>query len=131
MNRPVNICTSTLPAFALEDALRLAACAGYEGVELRVHGNCHVSLQELQRRYLLKPAELRPKVYYRLTDNWIELTVRFLVADHGVRAVKDAMSRDILTDLEQAGIKVASATVQIVGLPTLEIAPSGIGVRDD
>ncbi len=24
--------------------------AGYQGVELRVHGNCHVSLQELQRR---------------------------------------------------------------------------------
>jgi len=50
MNRPVNICTSTLSAFALVDALRLSACAGYEGVELRVHGNCHVSLQELQAR---------------------------------------------------------------------------------
>ncbi len=50
MNRPVNLCTSTLAAFALEDALRLAQSAGYEGVELRVHGNCHVSLQELQRR---------------------------------------------------------------------------------
>src|SRR5262249_2143704 len=41
---------STLAAFGLEDALRLGAAAGYEGVELRVHGNCHVSLQELQRR---------------------------------------------------------------------------------
>jgi len=50
MNRPVNICTSTLAAFSLDDALRLGAAAGYEGVELRVHGNCHVSLQELQRR---------------------------------------------------------------------------------
>src|SRR5687767_15525069 len=50
MNRPVNICTSTLAAFALDDALRLAHSAGYEGVELRVHGNGHVSLQELQRR---------------------------------------------------------------------------------
>jgi sugar phosphate isomerase/epimerase len=50
MDRPVNICTSTLSSFALGDALKLAASAGYEGVELRVHGNCHVSLQELQRR---------------------------------------------------------------------------------
>jgi sugar phosphate isomerase/epimerase len=50
MNRPVNICTSTLAAFSLDAALELAARAGYEGVELRVHGNCHVSLQELQRR---------------------------------------------------------------------------------
>jgi sugar phosphate isomerase/epimerase len=50
MDRPVNICTSTLAAFGLDDALKLGAGAGYEGVELRVHGNCHVSLQELQRR---------------------------------------------------------------------------------
>src|SRR5262245_53401137 len=50
MSRPVNICTSTLAAFALEDALRLGAAAGYEGVELRVHGNCHVSLQQLLRQ---------------------------------------------------------------------------------
>jgi sugar phosphate isomerase/epimerase len=50
MNKPVNICTSTLAAFALDDALQLAARAGYEGVELRVHGNCHVSLQELHCR---------------------------------------------------------------------------------
>ena len=52
MNRtdPVNVCTSTLTAFALDDALKLAAEAGYEGIELRVHGNGHVSLQDLQRR---------------------------------------------------------------------------------
>jgi sugar phosphate isomerase/epimerase len=50
MNRPVNICTSTLAAFAFDDALQLAQSAGYEGVELRVHGNCHVSLQQLQHR---------------------------------------------------------------------------------
>jgi sugar phosphate isomerase/epimerase len=50
MNRSVNICTSTLAGFTLDEALTLAACAGYQGVELRVHGNCHVSLQQLQRR---------------------------------------------------------------------------------
>jgi sugar phosphate isomerase/epimerase len=50
MNSSVNICTATLAAFPLDDALELGAAAGYEGVELRVHGNCHVSLQELQRR---------------------------------------------------------------------------------
>jgi sugar phosphate isomerase/epimerase len=50
MNRPVNICTSTLASFGLDDALRLAHSAGYEGIELRVHGNGHVSLLELQHR---------------------------------------------------------------------------------
>jgi sugar phosphate isomerase/epimerase len=50
MNRPVNICTSTLAAFSLDEALELSAGAGYEGVELCVHGNSHVSLQQLETR---------------------------------------------------------------------------------
>jgi small-conductance mechanosensitive channel len=79
------------------------------------------ALQEIQRRYVLKPADLHSKVYYRLTDNWLELTLRFIVMDHGVRAIKDALSRDILAELDQAGIAVASATLQIVGLPAVQI----------
>ena len=47
--------------------------------------------------------------------------VRFVVADHGVRDVKDAMSRDILARLDAAGIGIASSTFEIVGLPPLRI----------
>lgn len=80
------------------------------------------ALDELQRRFATAPADVEPRVYWRLTDNWLELSVRFLCADHGVRDVKDAMSRDILRDLDAAGIEIASATFQIVGLPTLRVA---------
>lgn len=79
------------------------------------------ALQEMQRRYVVKLAELSPKVYYRLTDNWLELTVRFIVKDHGIRGLKDVMSRDILRALDVAGIEIASATFEIVGLPPLHI----------
>jgi len=79
------------------------------------------ALQEFQRRYAVKAVDIEPKVYYRLTDNWLELTVRFVVKDHGVRKVKDAMSRDILSALEEAQIGIASATFEIVGLPPLQI----------
>ena len=47
--------------------------------------------------------ELRPRVYYRLTDNWLELTVRFVGPDHGIRELKDAMSREILDAFDEAG----------------------------
>ena len=79
------------------------------------------ALQEMQRRYAVKAVEMKPKVYYRLTDNWLELTVRFIVRDHGIRGLKDAMSRDILLALDQAGIGIASATFEIVGLPPFRI----------
>jgi small-conductance mechanosensitive channel len=73
-------------------------------------------LKEMQRRYFMKGAEIRPRVYVRLTDNWVEMTVRLIVAEHGTREVKDAMSREILAELEKANIPIASSTMQISGI---------------
>lgn len=80
----------------------------------------------LEREYLVKLDELEPQVYYRLTDNWIELTLRFLAPEHGIRQMKDAMARKILGDLEKAGLEIASSTFEIVGLPRLEIGQTAI-----
>jgi small-conductance mechanosensitive channel len=80
------------------------------------------TLAELQRRYFLKPADVTPRVYVRLTDNWLELSVRFVVRDHGIRDQKDAISRDILAGLDGAGIPIASTTFEVVGLPPLRLA---------
>ena len=79
------------------------------------------ALLEMERRYFIRRAEMTPKVYYRLTDNWLELTVRFIARDHGIRELKDAMSREILAALDEAGIGIASATFDIVGLPPLRL----------
>ena len=77
--------------------------------------------QHLQDRFGIAPVEFEPKVYYRMTDNWLELTVRFVVHAHGVRNVKDAMSRFIVAAFDEAGIGVASATYDIVGFPAIEL----------
>ena len=81
-------------------------------------------LAELERRYATRAAHVKPRVCYRLTDNWLELTVRFIARDHGVRELKDALSRDILRALDEAGIGVASATFEVVGLPPVRVATS-------
>ena len=79
--------------------------------------------RELARRYNIDVGEVTPKVYWRITDNWLELAVRFLSPDHGTRDIKDAMSREILARFDEAGIGIASATYEIVGLPKLRIEP--------
>ena len=56
-----------------------------------------------------------------MTDNWLELTLRFLAPDHGIRNIKDAMSRKILEGLYRAKIEIASGTYDIVGLPPLKV----------
>lgn len=78
---------------------------------------------ELQRRYFMREPSFEPRVYWRITDNWLELTVRFVAREHGIRELKDAISRDILAALDAAGIGVASATFELVGAPPLVLRP--------
>lgn len=80
-----------------------------------------VALAALERRFVMKRSDLQPQVYLRLTDNWIEMTVRFLVPDYGIRPIKSSMSRQILTELDAAGIQIASGTYQIVGFPPIQV----------
>ena len=78
--------------------------------------------RNLERQYGITIADLTPQVFYRLTDNWLELTVRFIVQEHGIRHVKDAIARSVLEEFDRAGIAIASATFEVVGLPTLRVA---------
>ncbi|MFL5295237.1 MAG: mechanosensitive ion channel family protein [Phenylobacterium sp.] len=79
------------------------------------------AIEELKRRYFLAEENPGPRVYVTLTDNWIELSLRFVARDHGIRAIKDAMSRDILAGLNAAGIAIASGTYAIVEAPPIEV----------
>ena len=79
------------------------------------------AIRELERRYFVRRSELGPRVYYRLTDNWLEMSLRFITRDSGIRQMKDAMSREIIERLDQAGIGIASGTYQVVGMPPLEV----------
>ena len=72
-------------------------------------------------RFGVEPIDLVPRVFYRITDNWLELTVRFIVHTHGIRGAKDAMSRYIIGELDKAGIGIASSTYDIVGFPAVRV----------
>ena len=74
-----------------------------------------------ERYYVAELSQLEPRVYLRMTDNWIELSLRFLAPVHGVRALKDAMTREILAAFEAAKIQIASTTFEIVGLPEVRV----------
>jgi small-conductance mechanosensitive channel len=75
----------------------------------------------LDQRFALKRSDLEPSVFVRLTDNWIELSLRFVVRTHGIREVKSKMSTDILAGLDAQGLSVASGTYDIVGLPPVRV----------
>jgi small-conductance mechanosensitive channel len=83
------------------------------------------ALAELERRYFVKRSELNPRAYLRLTDNWIEMACRFTVKEHGIRDVKNKISRRILDEFDRADIGIASGTYQIVGMPPLKVELAG------
>lgn len=79
------------------------------------------SLARMREQYAMSDAALGPQVFWRITDNWLELSLRFLVPQRGVREIKDRIARDVLAGLDSAGIGIASATYDIVGLPPVRI----------
>jgi small-conductance mechanosensitive channel len=79
------------------------------------------ALQHLKRVFDLDPPDVEPRVYYRMTSNWIELSLRFLCGDHGIRQMKDRMYREILRRLAAENIEIASGTYDIVGLPPVKV----------
>ena len=81
--------------------------------------------EKMQRDYHVSPADLKPRVYLRLTENWIELTVRFLAREHGSRRIKDKMSRDILAAFEKENIEVATSSFEVLGTTKIELIGDG------
>jgi small-conductance mechanosensitive channel len=86
----------------------------------------HEALDKLRGKYFLNEVpQVEPKVYVRLTDNWTELSLRFVVRPNDARAVKDAMSRDIIAGLNEAKIGIASGTYAIVEFPPVKVEQTG------
>ena len=77
--------------------------------------------EALKQRFGVEPIDLQPAVYMRLTDNWIELTVRFVLETHRIRSAKSDMSRQIIDAFDAAGIGIASSTYDIVGFPPVQL----------
>src|SRR5947209_1183440 len=113
----------TLPIKYGDDCKRVEAILleAAERYTLKISELSKEALDNLRERYFLHDGELRPRVYMRLTDNWVEFTVRFITHDHGTRDLKDAMSRDILDALDKAGIGIATRTYEIVGVPPIKV----------
>ncbi|MEO8725167.1 MAG: mechanosensitive ion channel family protein [Acidobacteriaceae bacterium] len=78
-------------------------------------------LDRLKRTFFIEAADIKPRVFLRITDNWVELAVRFLCGTHDVRGLKDRISRQILSELDAAHIGIASSTYDIVGFPPIKL----------
>jgi len=70
-----------------------------------------------RRKLAVKITSLEPRVFVRLTDNWIELGMVYPVDNDLRRSFRSEVSQRILTEFENAHIQIASQTMAIVRFP--------------
>jgi small-conductance mechanosensitive channel len=86
-----------------------------------LQADAEARLSRLVDRYPLKELKVEPTLYLAMTDNWIEMTLRFVVDAQERRSVKDHLHRELLQNFQgEENISIASTTIEIVGFPTLQ-----------
>ncbi len=71
-------------------------------------------VKRLEDRFGIAVGDIDPRVFWRITEDWLEITVRFLGRDHGLREMKDKISRDILTGFEKDGVAIGATRQEAV-----------------
>lgn len=100
----------TIPVGFDADWRRANEIIGGAAVSVSTTTDAAAAINRMRRTFPIPPAELQPTVFAVPTDNYMELTARFVVPVRTARTVKDRLSRQIVDELAAAGIEVASTT---------------------
>jgi small-conductance mechanosensitive channel len=72
------------------------------------------SISKLTAKYYLPRKATEPTVFTVLTDNWIEMNIRYIAEARQRRVIKDQIYRELLSELGQAiNVKIASESIDI------------------
>lgn len=71
-------------------------------------------MQEMQKYFLVPSIELKPQAYMKVTDNWVELTLRYLVDPKKRRAASNFIFERVFERLQgHEDITIASSTSDV------------------
>jgi small-conductance mechanosensitive channel len=89
----------------------------------RAHNAKQLGKEEVKRledRFGIDAGDIEPRVYWRITEDWLDLTVRFLGPDHGIRGIKDQITRDVIAGFDKAKILIAATRQEGVALDPMQ-----------
>jgi small-conductance mechanosensitive channel len=79
-------------------------------------------LSRLEEKYYLPLKAIDPAIFITMTDNWIELNIRYVTIVRERRQLRGKLNKLILEEIERSeNIKIASETSEIVGLPEIRL----------
>lgn len=113
-----------IPITYTSDWRRAAEIMLERGQQYSAHlqAQAEAELRDLVKHYpALQDTPVKPMLYTVMTDNWIQMTLRYIVKARERRTVRAQLHRELLQRFEaEPAITVASATFEIVGFPPLK-----------
>ncbi len=75
-------------------------------------------IEQLEEIYYIEKRIVEPNIFLKLTDNWISFNIRYVTEAKKRRSLRHKLSQKILEEIQKnERIKIASATIDIVGFP--------------
>ena len=80
--------------------------------------------KEMVKKYLIEDANVEPTLSFKLTDNWIEFNLRYVVDFKKRRTTKHQLYTDISAAIKktEGSVALASATYELTGIPELKVS---------
>jgi len=79
-------------------------------------------LNDLGEKYLITPSDIDEQIYIIMTDNWVDLRLRYVVDPRQRRVMKRSIFEKLLEAFNrEKDVKIASNTYDIVGFPPVKI----------
>jgi len=119
----------TLPIAYRSDWHQAEEIIKEEALAASASEGARAAITAMERRYPIPHAEVEPRVFVRATDNWMELSARFVVPVRQVLTAKDAMIRRIRERLDAAGIEIGTETEEVT-LISRDVNGDGAHDRD-
>jgi small-conductance mechanosensitive channel len=103
----------TLPISYRSDWRRAEAIVREEVERVSATEGARGAIETMARRYPVPHSEVEPAVYGRMTDNWWELSARFVVELRTSRTVKSQLARRLRERFDAEGIELSSTTTEV------------------
>ena len=79
--------------------------------------------KQMIKKYLIEHANVNPTISMKLTDNWVEFNLRFVIDYKTRRTTKTLLYKELIEafDATKGKVVLASATFDIVGMPEIKV----------
>jgi len=79
-------------------------------------------IAQLEELYYMGKRNVEPNIFLKLTDNWLSFNIRYVTEVRKRRILRHTLSKKILEEIQKSeNIKIASATIDIVGFPEVQL----------